>query len=60
MLVDHDEYYNYMYIDTTTTQYQMHRGLHEFRNVHKWACDDELRPMLITVPSRQLIEWSTL
>jgi len=45
-----------MYIDMTTTQYQMHRGLqHEFWNVSKWACDDELQPMLITVPSSQLI-----
>jgi len=48
-----------MYIDMTTTQYQMHRGLHEFWNVCKWAYDDELRQMLITVPSSQLIKWWT-
>jgi len=51
---------NYMYTDMTTTQYQMHSGLHEFWNVCKWACDDELRPTLITVSSSQLIKWSTL
>jgi len=33
-----------MYNDMTATQYQMHRGVHEFWNVCKRACDDELRP----------------
>jgi len=50
----------YIVTDMTTTQYQMHSCLHELWNVCKWACDDELRPMLITVPSRQLIKWWTL
>jgi len=49
-----------MYTDMTTTQYQMHRGQHAVWNVCKWACDDELWPTLITVPSSQLIKWSTL
>jgi len=35
-----------MYIDMTTTQCQMHRSLHEFWNVCKSACDDELWPTL--------------
>jgi len=45
-----------MYTDMTAKQYQMHMGLHEFWNVCKWACDDELWPTLITVPSSQLIK----
>jgi len=45
-----------MHTDVTTTQYQMHSGLREFLNVCKWACDDELWPTLITVPSSQLIQ----
>jgi len=49
-----------MYTDMATTQYQIHRGLHEFWNACKWACDDELQPMLITLPSSQLIKWWTL
>ena len=36
-----------MYIDMTTTQYEMQ----EFWNDCKWACDDELWQMLNIVPS---------
>jgi len=49
-----------MYTDMTTTQYQIHRRLRELWNVCKWACDDELRPTLITVPSSQRIKRWTL